>query len=369
MGQHGEVREEHSPELVEATEEIAEVTGTSVWRLVGRLLFLLVAAVALYGLAPQLIDVWAELPQLRHVNWLWFPVMLGLAAVSLVCLWWLVRIALPQVSWFLAGTSQLAGNAVTKFVPGGPPIGAALQYRMLSVAGVGPGSAATALGATGLLATWVLFAVPLVAVGVSLVGSPVPGSMIHVAWGGAMVFVLMFLAGLAITRSDRLLEFVGGPIERANRWLFTRLGRTGGITVHGLKEQRDEMVGTLGGNFRNALGAAMGKWLFEYLVLVAALLAIGARPRLSLVLLAFATSAVLGMIPITPGGLGFVEAGLTAMLTLSGVSGSDALLATLAFRLFTYWLPLPAGLIAYLAFRRRYGRPPEEREAQERPAV
>ena len=32
-----------------------------------------------------------------------------------------------------------------------------------------------------------------------------------------------------------------------------------------------------------------------------------------------------------------------------------ALLATLAFRLFSFWLPLPAGLVGYLAFRRRYG--------------
>jgi hypothetical protein len=75
------------------------------------------------------------------------------------------------------------------------------------------------------------------------------------------------------------------------------------------------------------------------------------------VLLAFAASAVLGMIPITPGGLGFVEAGLTAMLTLSGIPATDALLATLAYRMFQYWLPIPAGFFAYLLFRRRYGRP------------
>jgi uncharacterized protein (TIRG00374 family) len=69
------------------------------------------------------------------------------------------------------------------------------------------------------------------------------------------------------------------------------------------------------------------------------------------------------MIPITPGGLGFTEAGLTAMLTLAGVPSQDALLATLAYRLFNYWLPLPAGVVGYILFRRRYGRPPVERPA------
>ena len=52
---------------------------------------------------------------------------------------------------------------------------------------------------------------------------------------------------------------------------------------------------------------------------------------------------MLAQIPVTPGGLGFVEAGLTAMLALAGVSPGDAVLATFAYRLFAYWLPLPLG--------------------------
>ena len=179
--------------------------------------------------------------------------------------------------------------------------------RMLSVSGIDLPLAVSAMGATGLLSTWVLFALPAVSLLVSLVGSPVPQGMGHVAWGGAAVFVLMFLAGLAVTRSDWLLETVGPWIERANRSVMRRLGRSGGVTVAELEEQRDEMVRTLGGKFRQALFVAVGNWLLDYLVLVTALLAIGSEPKLSLVLLAYAVSAVLGMIPITPGGLGFVR--------------------------------------------------------------
>jgi uncharacterized membrane protein YbhN (UPF0104 family) len=40
------------------------------------------------------------------------------------------------------------------------------------------------------------------------------------------------------------------------------------------------------------------------------------------------------------------------MLTLAGVSAGDAVLATFAYRLFSYWLPLPAGLVAYVLHRR-----------------
>ena len=103
--------------------------------------------------------------------------------------------------------------------------------------------------------------------------------------------------------------------------------------------------------------------MLDYLVLVTALVAVGARPRASLILLAFAGSAVLGMIPITPGGLGFVEVGLVTMLTLAGIPGPDATLATLAYRLFQFWLPIPAGAVAYFVFKRKFGKPAEVTEA------
>jgi uncharacterized protein (TIRG00374 family) len=77
------------------------------------------------------------------------------------------------------------------------------------------------------------------------------------------------------------------------------------------------------------------------------LYAVGAEPRASLVLLAFCAAQLLGTMPLTPGGLGFVEAGLTAMLALAGVPAGAAVLATFAYRLFSYWLPLPVGLLAY----------------------
>ena len=66
---------------------------------------------------------------------------------------------------------------------------------------------------------------------------------------------------------------------------------------------------------------------------------------------------MLAQIPVTPGGLGFVEAGLTAMLALAGVSAGDAVLATFAYRLFSYWLPLPFGAVGFVAHRRRYPAP------------
>jgi uncharacterized protein (TIRG00374 family) len=93
--------------------------------------------------------------------------------------------------------------------------------------------------------------------------------------------------------------------------------------------------------------------MFDLLALVTALIAVGAHPPFSLVLLAFVAAQLLAQIPVTPGGIGVVEAGLTATLALAGVRGGDAALATLAYRLVSYWLMLPAGLVAWLVHRRR----------------
>ena len=94
---------------------------------------------------------------------------------------------------------------------------------------------------------------------------------------------------------------------------------------------------------------------FDYLSLLFALRATGSEPRPSLVLLAYAATGIIALLPFTPGGLGLVEAGLSSMLVLAGVSVSNAFVATLAYRLGSYWLPLMAGPIAYGLFRRRYG--------------
>ena len=78
-------------------------------------------------------------------------------------------------------------------------------------------------------------------------------------------------------------------------------------------------------------------------------------------LLAYAAAGIVALVPITPGGLGIVEASLSGLLILAGVRPGYAVLATLAYRIAAYWLPLLAGPLAYLLFRHRYGRPAPRR--------
>ena len=147
-----------------------------------RVVMLLVAAIAFYFLLPQLLDVWEQIPKLTAIKW-WFVVILPLEAGSFACQWKLTRTALPQVSWFVAATAQLASNAIAKVVPGGAAVGGATGYRMLSVSGVNRATAGAALAATAIVSNGVLFALPMVAVLGSILTAPVPGDLAVIAWG------------------------------------------------------------------------------------------------------------------------------------------------------------------------------------------
>jgi len=61
---------------------------------------------------------------------------------------------------------------------------------------------------------------------------------------------------------------------------------------------------------------------------------------------AWTLARILGSIPITPGGVGFVELGLTGVLVAFGANDADALAATLIYRFLTVVPTLVAGLIA-----------------------
>jgi putative heme transporter len=128
-----------------------------------------------------------------------------------------------------------------------------------------------------------------------------------------------------------------------------------------LLQQRDALRRAFSSHPWLAFLAALGKWGFDYLALLCVLAALSLNPEPAFVLLAFAAASILGMIPLTPGGLGFVEAGLAGLLVLAGVGAGDAAVATLAYRLVSFWLPLPAGVVAWWLARRRYG--PVEPEA------
>jgi hypothetical protein len=321
-------------------------------RLVRMVFWLAVTGVSLYLVAPSLVEIlgsWEDLDQLSPA---WLGLMAALQAGTLACLWALQFLAMREPSWPAVITSQLAGNALAKIAPGGGALGAALQYRMLVQAGLPGPRAVAGLTASNLLTFAVVLAMPVLALPGILRGG-VSRDLLEAAAIGVVVFLALFGVGALLIAKDGVLRWVGRVAQGVRNRLRRRAEPLRRLPERLLRE-RDRIVGTLGPRWKRALAATSARWAFDYATLLAALAAVGSQPRPSLVLLAFCAAQVLAQIPVTPGGLGFVEAGLTAMLTLAGVSAGAAVLATFAYRLFSYWLPLPVGLAAFGWHARRY---------------
>jgi uncharacterized protein (TIRG00374 family) len=328
-----------------------------------RVLLLAVTAVSLYLLAPALTEVFGSFPELADLSPLWFAAMVLLQVGSYACMWGIQRLALRAERWGPVATSQLASNAFGRLVPGGLAAAGAMQYAMLVRAGVPASRAASGMTASSLLVFGVLLGLPILALPAIVAGAPINRGLERAAIAGGVMFALIFAGGAWSFASDRPLRWVGRAFEAVhNRLLRGREPLTG--LPERFMAERDVVRRTLGERWWEALLYAGGRWVLDYLSLLCALTAVGANPRPSLVLLAFVAAQALGSLPLTPGGLGFVEAGLTGTLALAGVPGGQAVVATLAYRLVSFWLPIPAGGVAAIMHRRRYGA----EEVEEPPA-
>ncbi|HEV3376236.1 MAG TPA: lysylphosphatidylglycerol synthase transmembrane domain-containing protein [Thermoleophilaceae bacterium] len=325
-------------------------------------LLLAVTGVSLYLLAPALLEVFGAFDRLDEFNPLWWIAMVLLQIGSYACIWEVQRIAMRSQRHGPVMTSQLASNAFGRVVPGGVAAAGALQYAMLIRAGVPAASVASGLTASSVLVFGILLALPLLALPAVLFGAPVDPGLGRAALVSGAVFVLLFGAGAAALLWDRPLVLIGRAAQEVRNRVRRSKPPITGVPERLLRE-RNSVTMVLGQRWWQALLLAAGRWVLDYLTLVAALIAVHADPRPSTVLLAFCAAQLLGTLPLTPGGLGFVEAGLTGTLALAGVPAGAAVVATLGYRLVSFWLPIPAGGVAALLHRRRYGAIPQSAPA------
>ncbi|MGH9115553.1 MAG: lysylphosphatidylglycerol synthase transmembrane domain-containing protein, partial [Acidimicrobiales bacterium] len=78
-------------------------------------------------------------------------------------------------------------------------------------------------------------------------------------------------------------------------------------------------------------------------------------------LVAYGLANVLAAIPLTPGGLGVIEATLTSVLVGFGTARGVATLGVIGYRLIQFWAPIPLGGLTYLSLQVDPGGPRSER--------
>jgi uncharacterized protein (TIRG00374 family) len=318
-----------------------------VWH-IGRLL--LVALILEYLVVPQLAGPRKVLHLLTEVSPLLLLAGAGLEALSLLAYGRLTRSVLPSTSrvrFYTILRIQMSTLAVSHTAPGGSAAGTALGYRLLTQFGAAPSDAGFALGVQAIGSAVVLNVLLWVALVASIpfFGFS-PLYALAAAVGGlllAAATALVFLftrggdrVGEMLERAAAHLPFIDGPaLRRAFSALASRLADLG--------RDRRLMV--------RAVSWAAANWLLDAASLELMVRAFGRWVNPDGLLVAYGLAYVLAVIPITPGGLGVVEATLVTLLVGFGIPRGIATLGVIVYRLINFWAPIPVGGLAYVSLQ------------------
>ncbi len=290
------------------------------------LLTLVASVVAAYLLAGELARESLS-SVLRSANWHWSIAALALSVVTYVgaamSLSGFVTDRLPFVRTLLA---QVAGSFVTLVTPAAVG-GAALNIRYLQRRKIPAAVAAASVGVAQVV-SFVLH-ILLIAVFAAIAGTTLKYTIRPPHWA---YFVLAGLVAAALTV---LAVPAGRHLLRAR--LAPTLEQVLPRLLEIAQHPRKLALG---------IGGALVLDLAYILCLAACVAAFGRSVPMAAIAVVYLTGSAIGSIIPTPGGIGGVEAALTAGLTAAGLRGAVAVSAVLLFRLLTFWLPVPFGWVA-----------------------
>jgi len=258
--------------------------------------------------------------------------------------------ALPGLRYLHATRVTLASTAMTMVAPGGAAVGMATSFAMLKAWGFRGRPVGLAVVVTGVWNQLVILGIPIFA----FLGVVAEGGSNHTLELGALIALAVFVTivvGFAIgLSSERLARKAGDKAARTMNWLKRLIGKAP-VKWRGdsFVRFREETIELIRHRWAFLTFATLAGHLTVFLVLLFSLRAVG-TPNTEVTFVeafaAWAIARVLGSIPITPGGVGFVELGLTGVLVAFGASNDEAVAATLIYRFLTVVPTLLFGLVA-----------------------
>jgi len=311
-----------------------------------------------YLVLPQIAGARHSFTLLAHIKFRYVFAGIALEAASILAYAQLTRGVLPQRAsspklWRVVRI-QLSTLAVSHVLPGGAAAGGGLGYRLLTNEGISGPDAGFALATQSIGSAVVLNLLLWLGLVISIPLRGFNPLYITAAIVGIVLVGGFALAVLALTRGEeraaRLLRSVARRLPFMNEDTVHEIVHTVAARLRGIVADRPLMIRTVSWATANWLLDAAALWVF--------LLAFGYRAGPDALIVSYGIANVLAAIPITPGGLGVVEAVLTSLLVGFGAQKGQAVLGVLFYRFINFWLPIPAGVAAYLSLRLSPGTAP-----------
>ena len=327
-------------------------------RLVSGVLSYGVVVLALWYLFSHLHNTSQSSNALALITWWQVVVMVVLGVVNLATNWPPIAIALPGLRIREAAVTNTASAALSNTVPEGGAVATGLNFAMLRSWGFTLADITSEVVVTGTwsqMTKYILLAISLTLVAIQ--GTAPPGAG-WIALGLVVIVVVAVVILGMILRSQRFALKVGAWSDRVLRWLAHLIRRA---NVPDLSTEvpkfRALMVGLLGWCWKRLTAFMLVSQLTAAFVL-------GVSCRLqgldestiswAMILTAFGAATFAALLIPTPGGLGVVEIVLVAVLGygLPQSAQPAVIAAVLLYRLATFLVPVPIGLVTYLYWRK-----------------
>ena len=317
----------------------------------------LVLVVAIFYLLRRKIDPAQTWAAIAALTWLELTTLSLLAAWNL-CTYAFVWMAVtPGLGFWRAMVMTQATTAVANTVPGGSAIGIGMTYSMLGSWGYSRSRTTTAVLVSGVWNSFIKLGMPVLALAlVALQGGATARRVIAAVGGIAGLVAAIVVFALMLRSAEQARRFGLLAARVASRVLgWVRRPPVAGWELATVKF-RARTIGLVEGRWVAITVTSLVSHLSLYVVLLVALRDVGvsdAEVGWAEVLAVFAFARLATAIPLTPGGLGFVEGVLVTGLVGAGGDPDEVAAAVVVYRALTWALPILVGIGCYVWWRRR----------------
>ncbi|HVG68364.1 MAG TPA: lysylphosphatidylglycerol synthase transmembrane domain-containing protein [Gaiellales bacterium] len=325
-------------------------------RVLGSAGAVIVVAVAFALLLPKIANYRSVLDVIGTLSLPWLIALVAVAILNVATFGPPWMAALPGLSYRQSMVLTQTSTALSSAVPGGDAVGIGVSYGMLRGWRFDTQAVTAAVVVTGLWNQLINVAIPITAVGLLALEGSDDRRLRVLSLIAAGILAAVIIGLVLVLRSEEQARRVG---QRTGRLLtsLARPLRRGPYTSldESFARFRNETVALLAHRWWVITLAQLAGHLTVFLVLLVSLRAVGVdASQVSLVeaLAAWSLIRLLTAIPITPGGLGIVEVGLSAALVGFGGPNDACVAAVLLYRALTFVPPVLLGMLLGLTWRR-----------------